>query len=725
MTKKVIFSALVIVVPVTVFLTLMFKTNASPRANAAAVSVDKDDIGGVVSGAKGPEAGVWVIAETTDLPTKYAKIVVTDDQGRYLVPELPKANYRVWVRGYGLVDSKPVRSAPGQTVNLEAIIASDAKAAAQYFPSNYWYALLQIPPKSDFWYWDKWKRHFTQRERPSRMDRQCKGEQLRSLPSAGRQGDARDSGELGTLRLLRSCMGTTYFLRASRGRDEHISGPVERSRPALAMYADWTDRIKAGEYPKEAPPRPQGVERNVVITEWDWGTPKEYFHDLMGTDRRNPTVNANGLLYGVHEEANDLITWLDPVHSTTSEIPIPVTEGTPYAAQQDMSEPSPYWGDEKIWTSKANAHSDEMDSKGRLWFTDVTKPRDNPAYCKQGSTNLSASLYPLDQSSRSVAMYDPETKKFTLARTCFGTHHLMFTEDGNSTLWFSGGGDVVGWFNTKVFDETHDAEKAQGWTTMVVDTNGNGKRDAYVEPGQPLDPTKDTRVRFGLYEVSPSPVDNTIWGISSAFPGAVVHIIPGSNPPATTLTEVYQPPYKNPKAPIQGFGPRGGDIDRNGVMWMGMTSGHFASFDRRKCKGPLNGPTALGQQCPEGWTLYPLPGPKFKGTDVAADSSYYAWVDQFDTLGLGKNVPIAFGNGSDSFMALVPDTGRFVTLRVPYPMGFYAKNADGRIDDPRAGWKGKGLWTSYDTRALTHVEGGKGTKSKVVKFQIRPDPLAK
>ena len=145
---------------------------------------------------------------------------------------------------------------------------------------------------------------------------------------------------------------------------------------------------------------------------------------------------------------------------------------------------------------------------------------------------------------------------------------------------------------------------------------------------------------------------------------------------------------------------------------MGLTSGHFASFDRRKCKGPLNGPDALGQQCPEGWTLYPLPGPKFKGTDVASDSSYYAWVDQFDTFGLGKNVPIAFGNGSDSFMALLPATGKFVTLRVPYPMGFYAKNADGRIDDPKAGWKGKGLWASYDTRALTHVEGGKGTTAK-------------
>ena len=70
-----------------------------------AVRIDSDDIGGVVTGPRGPEAGVWVIAETTDLPTKFVRIVVTDDRGRYVVPDLPKANYSVWVRGYGLVDS--------------------------------------------------------------------------------------------------------------------------------------------------------------------------------------------------------------------------------------------------------------------------------------------------------------------------------------------------------------------------------------------------------------------------------------------------------------------------------------------------------------------------------------------------------------------------------------------------------------------------------------------
>src|SRR5262252_4034500 len=71
----------------------------------AAVAIDNDDIGGVVTGPNGPEAGVWVIAETSDLPTKFAKMVVTDDQGRYVIPDLPSANYQVWVRGYGLVDS--------------------------------------------------------------------------------------------------------------------------------------------------------------------------------------------------------------------------------------------------------------------------------------------------------------------------------------------------------------------------------------------------------------------------------------------------------------------------------------------------------------------------------------------------------------------------------------------------------------------------------------------
>ena len=94
---------------------------------------------------------MWVIAETTDLHTKYRKIVVTDDQGRYLIPDLPEATYKVWVRGYGLVDGPAVSQVePGQRVALTAVIAPNAKAAAQYYPANYWYSLLRVPPESDF-----------------------------------------------------------------------------------------------------------------------------------------------------------------------------------------------------------------------------------------------------------------------------------------------------------------------------------------------------------------------------------------------------------------------------------------------------------------------------------------------------------------------------------------------------------------------------------------------
>ena len=167
------------------------------------------------------------------------------------------------------------------------------------------------------------------------------------------------------------------------------------------------------------------------------------------------------------------------------------------------------------------------------------------------------------------------------------------------------------------------------------------------------------------------------------------------------------------------------DIDRNGVVWTPLSSGHLAGFDRRRCKGPLNGATATGRHCPEGWTLHSFPGPQLANVkdSGSAESSYYTWVDQFDTLGLGKNVPIATGNANEALLALVD--GKFVELRVPYPMGFYTKWMDGRIDDPSAGWKGKGLWATFSTRAPFHVEGGKGTTSKVLHVQLRPDPLAR
>jgi hypothetical protein len=324
-------------------------------------------------------------------------------------------------------------------------------------------------------------------------------------------------------------------------------------------------------------------------------------------------------------------------------------------------------------------------------------------------------------------VYDPKTKEMKHVGTCFGTHHLMFAEDASSTLWMSGGGPVVGWFNTKLWDQTGDEEKAQGWTALVLDINGNGRRDEYVEPNAPAEPGKDKRIATGqygsVYALAPAP-DGSVWGTTFGFPGAVIRLSPGSNPPHTALTEIFELPMRDGK-PMEGFSPRGGDVDRNGVYWAALASGHMASFDRRKCRGPLNGPTATGQHCPEGWTFYAEPLPQFGNVTSpgSSEGSYYTWVDQFNTLGLGANVPINTGNQSEGLLVL--KDGKWVVLRVPYPMGFYTKWLDGRIDDPDAGWKGRGLWASISTRTPFHMEGGKGATSKAIRFQLRPDPLAR
>jgi hypothetical protein len=331
--------------------------------------------------------------------------------------------------------------------------------------------------------------------------------------------------------------------------------------------------------------------------------------------------------------------------------------------------------------------------------------------------------FPINQSGRQMQMYDPKTKTVATIDTCFGTHHLNF--DNNDVLWFTGGGPVEGWFDTRIWDKTKDEQKAQGWTVFVLDTNGNGRRDEYVEPDQPVDPAKDKRVNAPFYGVAPSPVDGSIWGSVLGMPGMLVRIVLGPNPSVTALSEVYEVPWKNPRASAQGFAPRGMDVDSNGVVWTVLSSGHLAGFDRRKCRGPLNGPTATGQHCPEGWALYGLPGPNYKGAteSASADTAYYNFVDRFDMLGIGRDVPLATGNGSEGLLALID--GKFLTFRVPYPMGFYSKGLDGRIDDAKAGWKGKGIWTTYATRAPFHAEGGKGTTSKLVKFQVRNSPLEK
>ena len=675
-------------------------------------SVGANELGGVVTSANGPEAGVWVIAETTEMPTKFAKIVVTDDRGRYLMPDLPKANYSVWVRGYGLVDSPKISSTPGRTLNLTAVPAPSPAAAAQYYPAVYWYSMLTIPAKSEF--------------PVGKVPHQ--GEWIHVLKTGGCVG-CHAMGSMGTRTIPKAFAGMkspdAWARRIQSGQAlPQMARDINRLDPqrAYVLFADWTDRVAAGELPSAKPERPQGVERNLVLTLWDWSTPTGYMHDLIGTDRRKPTVNANGKLYGSPEESTDFIPILDPKTNTATSVKHPVRDPKTPSSKDSPMQPSPYWGDKPIWDSQTSNHNPIMDEKGRPWFAARVRHPNNPDFCKKGSNHPSAKVFPLESSGRHLSMFDPATGKFTLISTCFQTHHLIFAEDANQTVWTSSvfGTGVVGWLNRKMFEETGDEARSQGWTPLILDTNGNGKRDEWVDHDKPLDPTKDKRVLLNLYAVAVNPVDGTVWGTAwwSPFPGYIIRINPGPDPTHTALTEVYEPPFP-------GYGPRGGDIDRNGVYWVSLSSGHLGKFERSKCKGPLNGPKATGKQCPEGWTLYPLPGPQFKGIADAgsAEASYYTWVDQYNTFGLGENVPIVTGNLNESYLALV--NGKFINLRVPYPQGFYAKWAEGRIDDPKAGWKGRALWATESTRTIFHNEGGTQNRPRVVRFQLRPDPLAR
>jgi len=692
------------------------------------VAIDADDIGGVVTGASGPEASVWVIAETDDLHTLYRKIVVTDDQGHYVLPDLPDATYNIWVRGYGLKDSTKVNGRPGQSLNLRAITAATPHEAAEVYPANYWYALIEVPDKKEFPGTGPNGNGIGPRMRTQAhwVDALKQGCQL-----------CHQLGNKATREILNpedfDSTEAAWSHRILTGqRAPNMSAYINRfgRNRGLASYASWTDRIMTGEVP-EQPPRPRGRERDVVLTIWEWGGETAYVHDEVASDKRNPRVNAGGPVYGV-EFANDKLVSVNPATNETRELSLPVRD-TPgegnfrsYIARE-MPNPSLYYGDELIWNNPGNPHNPMMDGQGRIWMTHQIRGPRNPVWCQQGSSNTFAQYYPLERAPRHVAYYDPKSEEVTLIDTCFNTHHLQFGFDDDNTLYLSSVSDVIGWINTTAYDETGDEQASQGWCPTIVDTNGDGQITEWVGLREEFDPNKDKQMGSGWYGIVPDPtVDNTIWAASGGVPGQIVRLSIGDNPPETCISEYYQPPFENPDAPIHGYSPRGIDIDQNGIIWTALSgSGHIAKFDRSRCT-VLNGPTATGQHCPEGWTLYATPGPQMKGvTDHgSADFHYYNWVDQFDTLGLGKNIPIATGSTSDALLAFLPEEEEFVIMRVPYPMGFYSRGMDGRIDDPNTGWKGRAVWADYGTNAVWHTEGGKGTQSNLVKFQVRPNPLA-
>jgi len=671
------YAALVAAIPAVLAGALLVNAAAGKPAQPKAPPADHID-GVVTSGKAKAEGGVWVIAETK-LGTGFRKIVVTNARGEFVLPELPKGTYKVWVRGYGLADSTKTAAKPGATLKIHVKAAASKQKAAAIYPANYWLSLFN-PPDTSPDYAVKFKLGCM-------LCHQIGGTVTRSLGT-------REAYDAGTKKAR-----TMYQTSVGLGRDA-----------LLDSLADWSTRIKNGETPAP-PPRPKGIERNMVITQWNWGNKFTYAHDEVTTDKNNPRRNANGKVYGV-DIANDYLLVTDPVKNTSTKIKIPTVNGFSTSWPDQSAGPglpptgfatlgapaasvggvSAYVG---AYTNPANPHNPMMDSKGRVWITTQIRrewPQDLPAWCANDPAIAKRAHH------RQLGYYDPKTKQFQLIDTCFGTHHLQFDKAGK--LWVSGDSYVLGWFDPNKYDPAHPetAQTAQGFKEIAVDSNGDG--------------TADLKVPGFNYGISPNPVDGSVW---TAQPSTGPRGLITRFDPKTEKFESYIPPPP-------GAGPRGVDVDSKGIVWAAMGgSGHLGRFDRSKCARTWG----VGDQCPEGWTFYKSPGPLMRGSTPAdvrnADFHYYLFVDQYNTLGLGKDTVVLNGTDSDSLLAFSQTTKRFTTIRIPYPLNSYSRGSDGRIDNPKTGWKGRGLWFDLGLDPIIHSEKQQGYVAKV---QVRPNPLA-
>src|SRR5437870_3559239 len=373
-------------------------------------------ITGVVRSDKGVEAGVWVIAETKDLLTNFIKIVVTDDQGRFMLPELPNANYNVWVRGFGLVDSPKIQLQPGtNSVALKAISAKTPQEAAQVYPGNYWLSLMQPPATNLF-------------------------------PGTGAQGNGLGVGMLTQNHWINSLKSGCNFCHQLGNKltrtlddvykvepniktsfdawDRRLHGGVRGDSmygtlstmvhdASLKVFADWTYRIADGEVPPVAE-RPKGVERNVVVTLWDVGDDHSFMHDEISTDKNHPTVNGGGPVYAVSAGHGQLVV-MDPKENSAYAVDIPTraAKETVPSRFPKPAMPSLHWGNEHLWANPpynpADPHNPMIDSKGRVWTTSKIRGREEPKWCNDASLgNKSADWFPLANSGRQTSYYDPK-----------------------------------------------------------------------------------------------------------------------------------------------------------------------------------------------------------------------------------------------------------------------------------------------------------------------------
>jgi len=660
-----------------VFLLGVFHWSAVGQRNAAdpGIQVTANSIGGAVINNSGgrPEAGVWVIAETKSFRVPFRKIVVTDDQGRFLVPDLPKGEYELWVRGYGLKDSSRSNAALGSQVRLMVDNASSPQDAAKIYPAAYWNSLIHPPSKEEL------PEAFVSQEHWLASLRGCN--QCHQIGMAA-------------MRSFTNPRVWDGIFKMNGGMD----GAANRlGREVLTKtFVDWATRIQKGEVPS-APARPTGIERNFVVTQWDWGAPESFFHDLTSTDKRNPTLYPYGKVYGADRTGGGRLWVLDPVKNTVEGLVVQPRNSQGFTTTVDYYHPkSAGAGDEggdggtaSAWM--ASPHNPMFDEKGRVWMTAPVRPpgkQNNPKWAAStiaSDTDDPTALSLLGErlTSRSHGMqlgyYDTKTGKFVGVDTSYNTHHLQF--DWQGRIWSDG--DVLGMLDT-----------------TKVDTNNVEATEAAAQKAwMRIDMKTQREISTGGYATAVSPVDGTVWVPVPQVNGPQNKLYM-LNPKTRQFKDYPLPP---PLRLSHGI-----DFSTDGTVWFSAGSGHLAKLDPKTGK----------------FNYWDLPGPKFAGTGKETGSTeypYFLWVDQFDTLGLGKDTVIVTGTTSDSLLIFEPKTEKFTVFRLPYPMPFFTRGVDGRIDDPRAGWKGRGIWATYSSYMPKYTETRIGN---IEHIQVRPNPLA-
>jgi hypothetical protein len=647
---------------------------ASPQ-NAPGLKVDKTSIGGTVVNSSGgtAEAGVWVIAETKSLPTPFRKIVVTDDQGRFLVPDLPEGAYEVFVRGYGLKDSDPVKAERGKQVKLQVANAATPKEAAKIYPASYWTSLIQPPAASEI---------------PARYKSQ--DEWL-----AAQRNGCNHCHELGMVATRRYTTVEEWDSVFHRAKSMHQELDQLGRETVEKMLADWGSRIAAGEVPP-APPRPTGLERNVVISQWDWGTPDSFVHDLVSTDKRNPTLYPYGKIYGADRTGGGNLLVLDPVKNTVSSLLLePRDKSHGYSLTKDyyhgQEEEQAYVGEDRDWMD--SPHNPMMDENGKVWMTSQIRAGGKqyyPAWAKNTITTETNNPADIDAAYNMLASrgnnmelsyYDTKTNKFVNIDTAYNTHHLQF--DWQGRIWTDGGGSAMGELDTKKLDLN----------------NVQGTEVAAQKTWMRIDPATKKMIPGTGYGVAISPVDGTVWETSPVAGGPSNKLY---------MLDPKTGEFQDYPLPAPGRFPHGIDFSSDGNVWVSLGSGQLGRFDTKAAK----------------WKFWDVPGPKFKGTGNetgATDFPYFLWVDQFNASGLGKDTVIVTGTASDAMFIFDPKKETFTTFRIPFPLPFYTRGLDGRIDDAKLGWKGRGLWMTYSSYLPKFTETRMGS---VNHMQIRPSPLA-